>query len=64
MSDEGMNITCGRALGDEEMEVLTAEAKMMDVLAENKSWVGDGMLYRTTKKGKFHFVDQKYVEDV
>lgn len=61
--DEGMKITCDRALGDAEMESLIAEAKMMDVLDKNKTWVGDGMLYRTTRKDKFHFVDQKYVED-
>lgn len=58
-----MEITCDRELGDEEMEMLVAEAKMMDVLAMNKTWVGDGMLYRTTGKGEFSFVDQKYVED-
>ena len=58
-----MKVTCERKLGDEEMESLIAEAKMMDVLAMNKTWVGDGMLYRTTKKNKFHFVDYKYVED-
>jgi len=32
-------------------------------LAKNKTWVGDGTLYRTTNKNKFHFVDYKYVED-
>ena len=39
-----MKITCDRALGDEEMESLIAEAKLMEVLDINKTWVGDGML--------------------
>ena len=59
-----MKITCDRKLGDEEMESLIAEAKMMNVLAINKTWVGDGMLYRTTAKDTFKFVDQKYKEEV
>jgi hypothetical protein len=56
-----MKVTCERKLGDEEMEMLVAEAKMMDVLAMNKTWVGDGMLYRTTKEGEFHFEDANIV---
>ena len=55
-----MKITCDRKLRDLEMEDLIAEAKLMDVLEINKTWVGDGMLYRTTAKNKFHFVDQKF----
>ena len=54
-------ITCKRKLWDEEMENLMAEAKLMEVLDINKTWVGDGMLYRTTKKGVFHFEDEKIV---
>jgi len=54
-------ITCERKLWDVEMETLVAEAKMMDVLAMNKTWVGDGMLYRTTREGVFHFEDAKIV---
>ena len=57
MSDEGMKITCDRALGDEEMESLIAEAKLMDVLAMNKTWVGDGMLSRHPRTDKAPFVD-------
>jgi len=52
-----MKITCDRKLSDVEMENLIAEAKLMDVLGMNKTWVGDGMLYRTTGKDKFHFED-------
>jgi hypothetical protein len=54
-----MRITCERKLGDEEKQVLVASAKLMDLLGLNNDWVGDGMLYRTTKKGEFHFVDQE-----
>lgn len=57
-----MKITCSRKLGPEELADLTFEAKLLDVLEENKTWVGDGMLYRTTKKGTFHFSDYKLVE--
>ena len=56
-----IKVTCKRKLWDVETEALVAEAKMMDVLAMNKTWVGDGMLYRTTKKGEFHFEDAKIV---
>ena len=59
--DEGMKITCARVLADVEMEDLIAEAKMMDALGMNKTWVGDGMLYRTTGKDKFHFEDVRTV---
>tara|TARA_R110000824_G_scaffold60010_1_gene160730 strand:- start:1095 stop:1286 length:192 start_codon:yes stop_codon:yes gene_type:complete len=62
-----MKITCDRRLGDEEKEMLVAEAKNMDALSNkleiNKQWVGDGMLYRTTVKDVYHFVDQKYEEE-
>jgi hypothetical protein len=58
-----MKITCERKLGDEEKDVLVASAKLMDFMGWNDQWVGDGMLYRTTKEGEFHFVDQKYEED-
>lgn len=57
-----IKITCNRRLGDIEREALVAEAKMMYYLQENSSWVGDGMLYRTTGRGVYHFVDQKYEE--
>ena len=56
-----IKVTCKRKLWDVEMEMLVGEAKLMDVLAMNKTWVGDGMLYRTTKKGEFHFEDAKIV---
>ena len=54
-----MKITCNRKLGLEETEALIAEAKLMILMNCNKTWAGDGMLYRTTKEGTFHFIDQK-----
>ncbi len=54
-----MRITCDRKLGLEETEALIAEAKLMILMNCNKTWAGDGMLYRTTKEGTFHFIDQK-----
>lgn len=62
-TNEGITITCDRALGDEEIESLIYDAKLMDVLDEKNDWVGFGTLYRTTKKGEFHFIDPKYVEE-
>ena len=59
-----MKITCDRSLGDEEMKCLVDDAKLMNFMEHNNMWTGDGMLYRTTAKGVFHFVDQRYVEDV
>ncbi len=53
-------IKSDRLLGPEEMDSLVAESELMDVLDINKTWAGDGMLYRTTTPGIFHFVDQKY----
>lgn len=58
-----MKITCDRKLGDEEMHVLVGSAKLMDFMGWNNQWVGDGMLYRTTAKNVYHFVDQKYEEE-
>ena len=55
-----MKITCDRKLGLEETEELIAEAKLMILMSCNKTWTGDGMLYRTTKEKTFHFVDQRY----
>ena len=62
-----MKITCDRRLGDEEMEMLVAEAKNMDDLRNkleiNKQWVGDGMLYGTKGKEGEQCVDQKEEEE-
>ena len=62
-----IKIICDRKLGDVEKEMLVAEAKTMDAfsnkLESNKQWVGDGMLYRTTVKNVYHFVDQRYEEE-
>lgn len=62
-----MKITCDRKLSDEEMEMLVAEAETIDAFNNtfeiNKQWVGNGMLYRTTAKDVYHFVDQKYEEE-
>ena len=57
-----MKITCERLLGEEEMQDCISSAKLMDFMGWNKQWIGDGMLYRTTAKDEFHFVDQKYEE--
>lgn len=54
-----MIITCDRKLGLQETEALISDAEIMTLLKLNKIWTGDGMLYRTTKDGTFHFVDQK-----
>ena len=56
-----LNITCDRKLGSVELADLIFEGKLLDAVEENKAWVGDGMLYRTTKKGTFHFADYKLV---
>jgi len=58
-----MKITCDRKLGDEEKDVLVASAKLMNLMDLSNDWVGFGMLYRTTKEGEFHFVDQKYEDE-
>ncbi len=58
-----MEITCDRKLGAEEMQDCISSAKLMDFMDLNKEWVGDGMLYRTTVKDVYHFVDQKYEEE-
>jgi len=52
-----MEVTCERNLWDVEKEALIGEAKMMQRLNQNKVWVGDGMLYQTTKENVFHFID-------
>ena len=44
------------------MQDCISSAKLMDFMGWNKQWIGDGMLYRTTAKDEFHFVDQKYEE--
>ncbi len=54
-----MKISCDRKLGDEERKQLEHHAQLMFRLDVSKDWVGDGMLYRTTEKNEFHFVDQK-----
>ena len=53
-----MNITCSRKLSLDEIEELAGIAKLMDRQNLIKDWTGDGMLYKTTKRGHFHFIDQ------
>ena len=55
-----MKITCERKLGSEERKDLEHRARLMHKLDLMSDWVGFGMLYRTTEKNEFHFIDQKY----
>ena len=57
-----MKITCARPLGEEEREELIHSAKILEIEGGNKTWTGDGTLYRTTSGKTFHFVDQKWKE--
>ena len=57
-----MKITCDRPLGEEEREELIHSAKILEIEGGNKTWTGDGTLYRTTSGKTFHSVDQKWKE--